>query len=36
MGKGMGTFLFLAYVYLDRIVSSFGFIVYENECMAIL
>ena len=33
MGKGMGPFLCIAYVYLDRIVPRFGFYVHEDECM---
>ena len=31
MGKGMGLCLCIALVCLDRIVSSFGFYVHEND-----
>ena len=35
MGKSMQPCLCIAYVCLDRIVSSFGFYVYEYECVNI-
>ena len=35
MGKGMGSCLFIAHVYLDMIVPRFGFYVHEYECMVI-
>ena len=33
MGKGMGLYLCIAHVCLDRIVSSFCFYVHGYECM---
>ena len=33
MGKGMGPWLCIAHVCLDRIVSSFDFYMREHECM---
>ena len=35
MGMSMVPFLCISHVYLDRIVSSFGFYVYDYECMNI-
>ena len=36
MDKGMGPFLGIAHVYVDRIVPRFGFYVHESECMNML
>ena len=33
MGKGLGLCLCIAHLYLDRILSSLFFYVYEYECM---